>query len=116
VEELPATISKITSPAPTSASVIISRKPATAARRTGCRRANDRNAQTSWTATSRKATPEVSRWVNSTTVLPVGLRGMISPLQVGQWLPQPAPEPEARTYAPHRITPKVATRTSRENR
>src|SRR5262249_50271179 len=30
--------------------------------------------------------------------------GMITPLQRGQWLPHPAPEPVARTYAPHRIT------------
>ena len=30
--------------------------------------------------------------------------GSISPLHNGQWPPQPAPEPVARTSAPHRIT------------
>jgi hypothetical protein len=41
------------------------------------------------------------------TVLMLPDLGTISPLQVGQWLPQPAPEPLARTYAPHTITASV---------
>jgi hypothetical protein len=30
-------------------------------------------------------------------VAALGERGTISPLHIGQWLPQPAPEPLART-------------------
>jgi energy-converting hydrogenase Eha subunit F len=41
--------------------------------------------------------PEVARWVNSMTVWMLLGLGMTSPLQVGQLLPQPAPEPLART-------------------
>ena len=40
-------------------------------------------------------------------VASAGSRGTTSPLQRGQWLPQPAPEPVARTYAPQRITPRL---------
>jgi hypothetical protein len=34
----------------------------------------------------------------------VGDCGITCPLQRGQWLPHPAPEPEARTKAPHSTT------------
>ncbi len=40
---------------------------------------------------------------------------MISPLQSGQWLPHPAPEPLARTYAPQRITAKVTPSVAHAN-
>jgi hypothetical protein len=33
-----------------------------------------------------------------------GATGTTSPLQSGQWLPHPAPDPLARTYAPHSTT------------
>src|SRR5690606_21079258 len=45
-----------------------------------------------------------SRWLNSIVVSRLGFSGTTVPLQVGQWLPQPAPEPEIRTNAPCRIT------------
>jgi hypothetical protein len=38
------------------------------------------------------------------TVSMRGARGTIAPLHSGQRLPQPAPEPVARTNAPHRTT------------
>ena len=47
------------------------------------------------------------RWENSISVSVVGVRGMTSPLQSGQWLPQPAPEPVARTNAPHMMTTRL---------
>ena len=46
----------------------------------------------------------VSRWVNSIRVSMRGARGTTTPLHSGQWLPHPAPEPVARTNAPHRTT------------
>src|SRR5262245_14168294 len=52
----------------------------------------------------RSATPLVSRCVYSMSVASAGARGTISPLQSGQCAPHPAPEPDARTYAPHRMT------------
>ncbi len=36
--------------------------------------------------------PLVTRWVYSIAVCNVGAVGTTAPLQVGQWLPQPAPE------------------------
>jgi len=39
----------------------------------------------------------VTRWVNSMSVFDVGERWITTPLHSGQWLPQPAPEPVART-------------------
>src|SRR5690606_10757570 len=44
------------------------------------------------------------RWLNSIAVSMLGARGTTVPLHMGQWLPQPAPEPEMRTNAPCRIT------------
>ena len=40
---------------------------------------------------------------------------MTTPLQVGQLLPQPAPEPEARTYAPHSTTITFQASTAHAN-
>ena len=102
-------------PAPMSASATRKTAEAIAARRTRWPRPNVRNAQTSWTATSTIITPDVARWPNSTRVAMLGERGITSPLQVGQWLPHPAPEPLARTYAPQRMTPRVDARTHQAN-
>ena len=44
------------------------------------------------------------RCVNSIIVSTLAERCITVPLQSGQWLPQPAPEPVARTSVPHRIT------------
>ena len=60
--------------------------------------------------------PLVRRCVSSTSVATAGARGTISPLQSGQWAPQPAPEPEARTKAPHRITATFQPRVSQASR
>jgi len=48
--------------------------------------------------------PLVTRCVSSITVSMRGSRGRTSPLHSGQWLPHPAPDPLARTNAPHRMT------------
>ena len=48
------------------------------------------------------------RWPSSISVAMEGERGTTSPLQNGQWLPHPAPEPLARTNAPHRMTARFA--------
>lgn len=50
------------------------------------------------------ATPLIARCVNSMIVCKPAARGTTSPLHSGQWLPQPAPDPLARTYAPHKTT------------
>jgi len=49
---------------------------------------------------SRPDSPLVMRWMNSISVSICAGQGMIWPLQDGQWLPHPAPEPVARTTAP----------------
>ncbi len=51
-----------------------------------------------------RSMPLVLRWVNSMRVFRVGPAGVMTPLQRGQWLPHPAPEPEARTNAPQITT------------
>ena len=63
-----------------------------------------RNAQTTMTSTAISARPLVMRWKNSITVAMRSGCGITSPLHSGQWLPQPAPEPLARTNAPQTIT------------
>jgi len=63
-----------------------------------------RQVQTRRTTMSTSDKPLVSRCVNSIKVLDWTDVGRISPLHRGQWLPQPAPDPVARTKAPHRIT------------
>jgi hypothetical protein len=50
------------------------------------------------------ARPLLRRWTNSMMVLAPGATGTITPLQDGQWLPHPAPDPVARTTAPQMIT------------
>ena len=50
----------------------------------------------------RQATREAG--VYSTIVSSIGAWGTTSPLQRGQWAPQPAPDPVARTKAPHKMT------------
>ena len=56
-----------------------------------------RSVQTSNATTKSSASPLVARCENSMIVATPGSRGSTSPLQNGQWLPQPAPEPLART-------------------
>ena len=68
------------------------------------RESGARKAQISRASTSTPASPLVIRWLSSISVSMRSGRWKISPLQVGQWLPQPAPDPVARTTAPHRIT------------
>ena len=70
---------------------------AAAPARAGCRLGKATKAQITWTSTKRPESPEVIRWVNSMMVAALFERGKTSPLQVGQWLPQPAPDPLART-------------------
>ena len=53
--------------------------------------------------TRRPSNAEILRCVISIMVLMVGARGTTSPLQSGQWLPHPSPEPVARTMVPARI-------------
>ena len=53
--------------------------------------------------TNKPSKAEIRRCVISIMVLMVGARGTTSPLQSGQWLPQPSPEPVARTTVPARI-------------
>jgi hypothetical protein len=57
--------------------------------------------------TTRPEMPVVRRWVNSMMVLTLGETCMTVSLQSGQWLPQPSPEPVARTSVPHKM---VATK------
>ncbi len=54
--------------------------------------------------TAMKERPLVIRWVNSISVLTLAERWITVPLHSGQWLPQPAPEPVARTNVPHKMT------------
>ena len=92
-----ATSSNSTSPAPMSASPIMNANDTTLAVRTRWPLGNTRNAQIASTIVPTRAIPLVNRWEASTTVAIDFGRGITSPLQVGQWLPHPAPEPEART-------------------
>src|SRR5262249_41383317 len=55
-------------------------------------------------ATSKSETALVTLWVYSMKVCVWAALGRIAPLHRGQWLPHPAPDPLARTYAPQRIT------------
>ena len=76
----------------------------TAALRAACPRGRARNAPTTRPTTSSRAMPLVSRWENSMIVSIRGDWGTTTPLHSGQWLPQPAPEPVARTIDPQRMT------------
>lgn len=62
------------------------------------------------TAVAMSATPLESRCENSIRVVMLGSGGKTSPLQSGQWLPQPAPDPVARTTAPQRMTATLMAR------
>src|SRR5512144_1276159 len=110
-----ATSRKRTSAAPTAASVRMKKTEPAAARRAGCPFGRSRKTQSASSSTRRRAIPLVARWANSITISTPGARGTTSPLHSGQWAPQPAPEPEARTNAPHRITTRFHPRTSRTN-
>ena len=107
---------KRTSPAPTAASVRMKKTDAPAARRAGWPFGRSRKTHSASASTSSRARPLVARWVNSIMVSRAGARGRTSPLQSGQWAPQPAPEPVARTKAPHRMTTTFQARTSQANR
>ena len=45
-----------------------------------------------------------------------GASGTTSPLQSGQWLPHPAPDPLARTNAPHKTTSRFQASTPQAKR
>jgi hypothetical protein len=94
---LSATRRKSTRPAPTAASVTMNSTEAAAPQRAGSPAGRERRVHTYRTITPTSARPLVSRWENSMSVAVAGRRGMTSPLQSGQWLPHPAPLPEART-------------------
>ena len=57
--------------------------------------------------TRTRLNPEVMRCANSMMVSNWGASGTGTPLHSGQWLPQPAPEPLARTNAPQRMTNRL---------
>ncbi len=86
-----------TRPAPTAASDRVKTRDRTAPRRSGCPFGAARNAQAARTATSTSTRPLLTRCEYSTSVAVDGRSGTTSPLHDGQWLPQPAPEPLART-------------------
>jgi len=111
-----ATRASSTSPAPSSASPIMNPSAKPAAVRAGWPAGRTSRAQANSPTTKSSASPLVTRWVSSMRVAVVGARGTTAPLHSGQWLPQPAPEPEARTYAPHRITSRLKPRTSQAKR
>jgi len=115
IESLSAVRPSNTSHAPTSASRMIKTPERTSALRTGLPGAKSRHPQTIRTPTRTRLKPEVTRWLNSMMVSSCGARGITSPLQSGQWLPQPAPEPVARTNAPHRITRMLYASTNHAN-
>ncbi len=81
------------------------------AARAGWPAVNERR-QTTTSATPRRTTrPLVTRWDSSMRSATDRAWGMTSPLQSGQWLPQPAPEPVARTKPPQTMTTRLAIST-----
>jgi len=74
------------------------------AMRAKCPRSVAAQLQSSNATTASSESPLVSRCVNSIRVLTLAACCITVPLQSGQWLPQPAPAPVARTKVPHRIT------------
>src|SRR5689334_21740035 len=74
-----------------------------------------RNAHSASTPTRMSATPLDRRCENSIMVSICGAKGITSPLHVGQCAPHPAPDPVARTNAPHRITNTFQARTAQAN-
>src|SRR5580658_10280223 len=101
VEAFAATYWNSTSPAPNAASASKNANEAQASFRTRWPRGNNLRLQPSSPATASNAPPLMTRCVNSITVEAPASLGITSPLQSGQWLPQPAPEPLARTNTPH---------------
>ncbi len=67
-------------------------------------------------ATAAKDTPLIMRCVNSMMVSMRGAKGTTSPLHNGQWLPHPAPDPLARTKAPHKTTSRFQASTPQAKR
>src|SRR6478752_1683360 len=76
----------------------------------------DRNVHTSKPSTTKVAPPVMQRCVNSMTVSTRGDRGTTCPLQSGQWFPQPAPEPVARTSPPQSMTRMLYATVNHANR
>ena len=76
----------------------------TAVARAACPFTVERKVQISSASTTKVAPPVMQRCVNSMTVSTRGDSGTTCPLHSGQWFPQPAPDPVARTKAPHRMT------------
>ena len=95
-----ATHSASTRTAPTSDSEMMKIPDNQAAVRICCPFSKVRSTQMATTATMRAARALVTRCVNSTARAPSRPPGMISPSQVGQEGPHPAPDPLARTKAP----------------
>ncbi len=109
-----ATKPPLTSTMPTSASVTEKTVVATAALRTAEPFSNSRYDHTSSTTTNGRNTPVDTRCAYSIHVLACWASGMAAPQQSGQWLPQPSPEPLARTKAPHTMTSSVYPRSVQE--
>jgi len=103
-EAFASTYRNSTSPAPSAASAIRNANDARANFRARWPRGNSFRLQASSPAVAKKATPLMPRCVNSMMVETAGALGITSPLQSGQWLPQPAPDPLARTSTPHNTT------------
>ena len=103
---------KSTSAAPTRLSSTMNPMAAPAPRRTRWPGGETRRDHTSRPSVSSRERPLVRRWKNSMNVATLGLVGIGSPLQVGQWAPQPSPEPVACTTSPHTITARVKARVS----
>ena len=95
-----ATSSNSTRPAPISASSSTKTSDQTAGAPRGVSRGRARKTARTSATTARSARPLVTRWANSMASRTDGARGITSPSQSGQWLPQPAPEPETRTRRP----------------
>src|SRR5262249_58532159 len=90
--------------------------PGGARRRTRWPGGKTAKASTAQRTTAAVTTPLETRWVNSITVSSAGARGTSSPLHAGQWAPQPAPEPVARTKAPHTTTARRKARRAQVQR
>jgi len=106
-ESLSAVRPKSTSPAPISASTMMKTPAPRRPQRIGCPRPYRRNPQTINPRTRSILSPELKRWLNSISVSTCGARGTTAPLHNGQWFPHPAPDPVARTNAPHKTTSRV---------
>ena len=97
IESFSATRRNSTRPAPTAASLNMKNIDAPAPNRAGSPAGRERKTAISKPTTASSASPLVARCEYSIKVCADGERGMTSPLQSGQWLPQPAPDPLART-------------------